>query len=320
MKSTKSKASKNTRKNRRRNARSKVNAKTNTKSFGRTNAPSAVSDDLQQFVRFGQGARGSTLRMHVRVPLYQVNSNYHDGSSMIRGGLSRTTTDSFPYVALGATAGYYAGGGTDTEKAYLSPALDNMGSNFVRYSMVQCRFLYEPQSSTATSDRLIFAFASDPEHPNIKGTPATASQSKLLALQDSVAFAPWRSWELDISQSLRSLSKDPLYTYNQDTQEYDNRFMSFGAIGCVPSVEPSSTTPMTVYGILYSDFIIDFIEMDPTNTTGPSLIQPSAKFLKELKKAGWIRKCSEKDCKACSKLCIYDKLAKEIKLRSQKED
>jgi hypothetical protein len=84
----------------------------------------------------------------------------------------------------------------------------------------------------------------------------------MLALEDSVAFAPWTAWEMDISQSVK---QDLLYTYNADTTSLlDNRFSKFGIIGCIASNEPSTLTAVKVYGILYGDFEFDFYEYCPT--------------------------------------------------------
>jgi hypothetical protein len=296
---------------RRRNGRKQVVVRPN-KFVSRGTAPIAVSDDLQQFVRFGQADNDASLRVHMCVPLYNINSNYFSGS-LIRGGLSLSPTDSFPYVALNDLTGAYAGGGSDTAKAYINRVMGDIGSAFVRYAVEKCVFYYEPQSPTTVSDRLVFAFAADPEHPNIKTTPGSASQSKLLSLSDSVAFAPWRAWQLDVTSALKKADKDLLYSYNQDNSELDNRFTFFGSIGCIPSLEPAVTTAMTVYGILYAELIIDFYELDPVNSADPALLTPSDRLYKRFVKAGWSRKCNDEDCKACSRKCINSTCDKTVK-------
>lgn len=268
----------------------------------RGNAPAAVSDDLQQFVRFMPGSKESHLKVCARVPLYFVNSNYHDGTNLIRGGLSLTSTNSFPYIALSSITGIYAGGGTDVVKNYISPVFNLIGSAFTRYKIKGCKFLYEPQSSTQTSDRLVFAYANDPEHPLIKATPAAASQGKLLALADSMSFAPWKTWELDVSQEV---NQDLLYTYNQDNTETDNRFNMFGSIGCIPSVEPTSTTAMTVYGVLYAELCFEFVEFCPIiQGFTPTLFVESLKQEGVLSQDG--KKCSIKKEKLEALLWFYN--------------
>ena len=157
------------RKNKKGKGRS-VNVRPN-KFVSRGTAPIAVSDDLQQFVHFGQGSKDSSLRVHMCIPLYQVNSNYFT-TSLVRGSLSTSTTDSFPYVDLSAIQGIYNSISGDTVKSYSNRVLGDIGSAFVRYRVTKCKFIYEPQSPTTVNDRLVFAFAADPEHPLIKGTPA----------------------------------------------------------------------------------------------------------------------------------------------------
>ncbi len=261
------------------------------------NAPIAVSDDLQQYVRFSAGGRDGRLCVDACIPLYQINSNYHDGTNLIKGGLSLSPTNSFPYAALTAVGGFYGGGGSDVDKDYISPIFNFLGSTFVRYRTSRCEFIYEPQSTTTVADRLVFAFANDPEHPKIKSTPAAASQSNFLALQDSVAFAPWRAWSLDVSQIVNPNGE--YYTYNQDsTTELDNRFLAFGAIGCLASVEPSSTTAMTIYGILYARIKFEYYELCP--------IASSTSLLKQAKALAPVN-CGDQNCKKCMRKCIHEK-------------
>jgi hypothetical protein len=259
-----------------------------------TNAPAAVSDDLQQFVRFQPGSKNASLKMTACIPLYQINSNYYSGS-LVKGGLSLTPTNSFPMATLTATGGYYTAGGTDSARDFISPVFKLIGNSFVRYRITQCKFCYEPQSATDIKDRLVFAYANDPEHPMIKLTPANMTQDNLLALSDSVAFAPWRSWEMDVS---KEINQNLLYTYNQDTTgESDNRFNMFGAIGCIASVEPTETTAMTIYGILYGCFTIEFVEFCP-------LLQGfTPSVLNQVKKLGYSKPCSDPECKRCTKQC-----------------
>jgi len=262
-------------------------------------APAAVSDDLQQYVKFASGTKAGTLRIEACVPIYQICSNYYSGS-LVKGGLSLGPTDSFPYAALTAIGGFYGGGGSDVDKNFISPVFKLLGSTFVRYDTLKCEFIYEPQSATTVEDRLVFAFANDPEHPMIKNTPATASQTKLLALQDSVAFAPWRAWRLDVSSTITA--KTELFNYNQDiSSELDNRFLAFASIGCLASVEPTSTTAQTVYGILYAKFAFEYYELCPIATT-VSLSSVSESIVKVVEDC-----CDDTNCKRCTRKCLHHK-------------
>jgi len=260
-----------------------------------SSAPIAVSNDLQQFVTFDRGSKENTLRMSCCIPLYQICSNSYAASNLNIGGLSRDSSTNFASVSIGALGGTESDSTTDVNQLYLSPVLQLQGSSFVRYAMTKCMFVYEPQSPTTVSDRLVFAYANDPDHPMINPDGTIPSQATLLALSDSVAFAPWRSWSLDVSKTVR---QDLLYTSPDSTNPDLNRFSYFGAIGCVPSIEPTSNTPVTVYGILYGCFEIEFREFCP-------LIQgftPST--LTRIKSSGYTKRCSDPKCKACVKLCL----------------
>jgi len=90
------------------------------------------------------------------------------------------------------------------------------------------------------------------------------------------------------------------YTYNQDTtSELDNRFLSFGAIGCLASVEPSSATAMTVYGILYARFTFEYYELCPIATSVTSLRIAKGTPMTS------VGLCNDPDCKRCSRKCLH---------------
>lgn len=256
---------KNSNKNSRRGRkRQQVRSK---KSLSRTSAPIAVSDDLQQNVSFKTGRSDGSLLMTACVPLYQICSNSFDTITSYRGGFTQSglATANFPYVGLSCNGGHYIVGTTDSLVNYLSPVFQLLSNVFTRYRVLKCKFIYEPQSATTVADRLVFAYANDPQHPLVQQAQATATQSKLLACQDSVAFMPWRSWELDVSSNVK---QDLLYTYNQSTTtSADNRFNMFGSMGCVPSVTYTSTQLPIIYGILYAELTFEFIEFCPLLTS-----------------------------------------------------
>jgi hypothetical protein len=186
--------------------------------------------------------------------------------------------------------------GTPVVVDYLSPIFKLIATAFVRYRVLQLKFIYEPQSATDIKDRLIFAYANDPLHPMIRQSESTATQANLLALSDSVAFAPWRSWSLDVSSEVK---QDLLYTYDQaSTQTTDDRFHFFGAMGCLASVNPTTATVSPVYGILYAKLQFELVEFCP-------LIEGfTASTFKKLERSGYQKPCHNVDCKKCTKKCI----------------
>jgi hypothetical protein len=233
------------------------------------------------------------------VPLTQIGgSSYHSSTLTIGGFKSPTyaTNSSFPYFTLSSTQLNYVESSSDTVVDYLSPIFKLIATSFVRYRVLKLKFIYEPQSATDIKDRLVFAYANDPAHPMVQQSNLTATQANLLALSDSVAFAPWRSWSLDVSSEVK---QDLLYTYNQTTTStLDNRFNMFGAMGCVPSLQPTSETVGVVYGILYAQIQFEFIEFCP-------LIQGfTASTYRELNRAGYQKPCDNVECKRCTKCCI----------------
>ena len=263
-------------------------------------APAAVSDNIQQYVTFSGGKGKSSLTMSALVPLAQICSNGHDGTDPISGGFqvlnpqtsNLVNVDYLELSVLGARNETIAVNDDDTI-AWISPVFKYEALLFTRYRVKSLEFVYEAQSATDIHDRLVFAYAEDPNHPLI--TPDETSspniQENLLALENSVAFAPWRTWSMDVSDVCRS---DLLYTAAQtDSVE---RLTNFCAIGCIPSTTYTSTQAVTVYGILYIRATIEFTEMCP-------IAQNLAFSSVQLAKAGYKRDCKDPDCKRCSKTC-----------------
>jgi hypothetical protein len=158
-----------------------------------------------------------------------------------------------------------SGGGTKVNSQYTSPVFDLIASAFVRYRVNSLKFHYEPQAAATTSERLVFAFAEDPMHP-ILWNATVPTQTGLLALGDSVAFAPWRSWTMDVS---RRLSKEMFYTFTDPSTtvaSFAERFSDFGCISCVTN----SIGTTTASGILYMEIDIELLEFCPISVTLPA--------------------------------------------------
>jgi len=150
----------------------------------------------------------------------------------------------------------------------ISPQWDLIASCFTKYRLTKVKFHYYPQSSTASTSRMVFAYASDPNHPNIYGA---TTQAQLEIVEDSIPFAPWSTWSMDVSSKI---NRDWRFTYDAlasavqtSASSYIERFASFGAIGCI-----SSTTVLATYGLLYLELGIEFCEFCPITTTRPALL------------------------------------------------
>jgi len=273
-----------------------------------SSAPVAVSDNLQQFVRFAGGKNSSNLRVSTILPLFQICSNSRASSADVIGSFLVTTSsasEQFDSICLSSTVGLHNPVvDTETIVDYISPILQLLGTAFVRYKIDECRFIYEPQSSTTVDDRLVFAFAEDPDHPLIvppDGEQPT-TQDNLLALSTSVAFAPWRSWSLDVS---RSVKQDLLYTFNESGND-TNRFTFFGSMGCVSSkLYTGTTVSPTVYGVLYMRVTFEFVEFCPIirgftpTTTAVQTVQRS----RVRKRCRLVKGASTSSCKEDDERC-----------------
>lgn len=166
----------------------------------------------------------------------------------------------------------YTVAGASTQNPFLSPEPDLLTSSFTRFRATSLRFRYEPQSGTDTQEQSVFAFAADPAHPLINTTSGT--QAKLLSVADSIPFAPWRAWELDVSRSLDKnvwLWTSDLLTAGSTTNDQLERLNALGCIGCIASIAGTAGTG-DVFGVLYMDITVEYKEFCPISVTRPSLI------------------------------------------------
>lgn len=230
--------------------------------------PSGVSESMKQSFTWGGKP---TKRMELRLAAYEIGAGASttDGLRGISGVASQTSN-----VRLGLTtqAGYRAAG-TNTTNEFLSPALDLEASSFTRFRCKRLRFQYCPQSGTNTTQRMVFAYANDPDHPLIN--TAVPSQAQLESVSDSIPFAPWKPWTLDVSSSLDKTSW--LYTYDGApsagvTTDIVDRFNTIGVIGCMASANGTVTTG-DVFGVLYIIADLEFKEFCPISVTRPALLR-----------------------------------------------
>lgn len=234
-------------------------------------APVAISEDLQQFTRFS-GSNRDNLRMHTCAAIAQIAREVADagvGAAIV----TPSSTDGFVSMQLNLTqpsALSAIGGKVNVE--YVSPVFDLIASAFVRYKITSLKFHYEPQSSATTGERLVFSFADDPMHP-ILWNSTVPSQARLLALSDSVAFAPWRSWSMDVTHRVRD---QLFYTFTDPSTSvasFAERFSDFGVISCLTSQgDGGSTVPC---GVLYMETVVELVEFCPISVISPA----SASFL-----------------------------------------
>jgi hypothetical protein len=157
--------------------------------------------------------------------------------------------------------------GTAVSDEYVSPVFDLIASAFARYRVNKLVFHYEPQASATTSERLVFAFAEDPVHPLLWSNPVPGT-SELLALADSIAFAPWRGWSMDVTSRLQNTL---FYTFSDPTaavSTFADRFSDFGVISLVGAT-PNGTGAIQC-GVLYMEVDIELEEFCPIVSVSPS--------------------------------------------------
>lgn len=243
---------------------------------GMLGAPVGVSSDIQQYTKFSAGRSSDSLRMRSCAAICQVNreTSTTNGTGMAFPGGNNALS-----CQLNLTQpAVLSNGGTKVNVDFTSPVFDLIASAFVRYRVNGLKFHYEPQAAATTSERLVFAFAEDPMHP-LLWNATVPTQSKLLALSDSIAFAPWRSWTMDVS---RRLVDQSFYTFTDPSTtvaSFAERFSDFGVISLVTSsVSQAQVSPC---GVLYMEIDLELIEFCPISVTLPASKHLAARFSEE---------------------------------------
>lgn len=280
---------------------------------GVSSAPAGTNEFMQYYTRFK--GKGQSLGISACLPICEVafQPDPSPGSIVMEGTDVVTPGTQICYTAmlglnrvicladnLGAESGLYPY--LYAEAGYISPVFDLIGSCFVRWRVNGLKFHYTPQSTTTVQGRAVFAFAEDPLHPLLNrflsdaGTnPKLVSavpptQTILLALSDSMAFAPWLPWSMDLSSRVR---QNELYTTVQiefltETPNFAPDFasddvaglaatMRQSALGCFSIVAETTEEVGYIGGVLWMELDFDLIEFCPTTETIP--FTPSASTL-----------------------------------------
>lgn len=247
-------------------AQQKQKRKTAGRSPQFTSVPVGVSDMKLQYTRFERGSGDSSLVMHscaalTNLSIASVGSAGTVATMQFNGSVNQRQS-----AQLALTQLIVASGGTSVVDNMISPAWDLIASAFTRYRVKRCIFHYRPQSTTTQAGRLVFAFAADPDHPLIFSS--TPTQNKLLACADSVPFAPWNAWSMDVTSRI---NRDMLmYTFDPSgaTTEGSDRFGSFGSIGCLADTTQVGGPSI---GLIYIEMTVEFVEFCPVSSSGAPL-------------------------------------------------
>lgn len=222
------------------------------------------------------------------VPAFTAGLGISNVNAMFR---NTNLTSNIPYVL--------------TRASYLSPVYDLLGSCFVRWKVNKLKFHYTPQSSTQVNGRAVFCFAEDPFHPLLYQLPFSAggnvteefvafgtapTQPQMLAFADSMAFAPWLPWTMDVSDRVKQnelytqwvgeevtvISITPFSVMGGDPAGLSSsiRQSMLGAIGCQALTTESSDF---TGGIIWMELDLDLIEFCPISltTTAPPTGPPA---------------------------------------------
>jgi len=226
---------------------SKAQGKAASSGLVRTMVGAAVSSSIRSTYSFGPGSKPGSLRMNYRVPLVQLGN---DGTA----GLGILRPDGFYCSSVGVHADCIDNQNT-VFNYWQSPAVNLIAESFSRYKNLGLTLEYCPQSTTVVADRLVLGFSSDPDHPLL--FPSTTT-TELLALSDSVPFAPWNEFRMPVhvdstEKYIASVSSTAL-----DTTE--RRLTAMGILGCTAL---TSVTAPAVYGVLYATGSVEFLDLNP---------------------------------------------------------
>jgi len=228
-------------------------------------APAAVSMSVGMSLNFSSAKGGRHLVAGACLPICQIGTDLFTNGLVLTTGAGTSAPAGFAFLNPQFLPGYQkdaADPPTGVNGRWLAPQVSLISQAFDKYHVRAMEFIYEPQSTTATADRLVFAYSEDPRHPILGGAAATTvpSQTDLLITPDSVAFAPWTPWTLRVPVE----NTDEYYIAPQDQNQ---RLSYHGLIACRSTTVAAAVT----YGVLYCRLLYEFVDPVPVvNTVVPS--------------------------------------------------
>jgi len=205
----------------------------------------------------------SSLKVTACIPLCEIGNDPYNNGLYIQNSTAAfyaSTAELDPTAIPNALSATATSPVQTQNSTWISPHIPLLSVAFDRYRISGLTFHYEPQSTTTVADRMVFAWTDDPIHPFLSpyASPTVPPQLDLLVTQDSMAFAPWKPWSLQLP-----VSTEPKYMYQPNATSAASivdRFSSFGAFNCVGSAAP---TVSTLYGILYASVQMEFFDPVP---------------------------------------------------------
>lgn len=267
-------------------------------------APIAQSGTLQQKVEFRAGNKPGNLIVRARLPLISVcgatESSYPTGG--IRSPSSNTALN---FLLLSPRDLVNVGALGDYHLPWINPVLPLMSSAFTRYRINKLVFEYMPQVEATRRGRLVFAYADDPVHPLLYSNSTDDHESRCLAVSDSIAFAAWTNWTLDVSKNVRNNILYVADPYSAIGTEQTNRFSHFGIINIYTSPEAGVATTPEEFGILYVDIEVELMEFCPiARTVSSTAVDSTEKTVnidgKDVEKKTETCRHGKKGCSLCT--------------------
>jgi hypothetical protein len=186
-----------------------------------------------------------------------------------------TVCDLLPYEISQSFSVITGSSYTIQPASWIAPHVPLIAVAFDRYRMQSLEFVYEPQATSTTVDRLVLAWTDDPSHPFLSAEGAAVAttpptQLQQLVTSDSMAFMPWKQFSLRVP-----VSKDERFLFNPEAAiDADstslNRFYAMGSLSCTNS--NVTLTGAVQYGILYARMVLDFYDPVPIVADIKSLI------------------------------------------------
>jgi hypothetical protein len=156
-----------------------------------------------------------------------------------------------------------------------SPILKLLGLLFTKYRVVAAKLHHAAALPTDDPAKYTFAFSSDPMHPLLwTATADRPSSANLQAMDDSVVFAGWDSWSLDVTHALRA--EEWLYTSHASAtsgvflatnEAIQPRFTDFGTISCTYDQPRSGGSYPQRTGMIYLEAEVEFDQFAPLVST-----------------------------------------------------
>jgi hypothetical protein len=249
-------------------------------------APSAVSISGNRGIKFSGNMLGKHLMVSAQVPLCFIGNDAFFNGFAVATGAGTSAPAAVMLLnpqQLRSSQKDAADPPTGVNGRWLSPQLALIALAFDRYRVRKFGLCYEPQAATDVADRLVLAYAEDPSHPVLSGIvggsfSSVPTQTDLLITPDSVAFAPWKQWEIDLP--VENTEGEYFMTGGSSVAD-TNRFSQHGVIACRAT---SVTAAPIVYGILYAKVVYEFIDPTPVvQSVAPVPLQVNSRTSEEKK-------------------------------------